>query len=252
MTRILTRLGLVGRRVLPTLLVAATLVLGGLLATWPGWTGLDTITAPPLYAQGYSNTSAYAYWVSPGACNTTVLATASAGSNGPVTIAASSLPVVQSSTAATGTQIATFVCNISPPYSVITGGNGLAVTDAVFFYSPQSGLGTQAAVLASGTFNAQTVFSAITYPTAATGETASTLAPVRADTGTLTILPTTTNFNVTTLTAGQFFSVKFTPSAAIAWATDLKQLLLTVAFQQVAGTPTVITSPGVLVHFRGQ
>ncbi len=122
--------------------------------------------------------------------------------------------------------------------------------DVVFLYNVTTGnLGQQANVLASGTFNAVTVFTSITYPTPGPTEAASTVTPVRADTGTLLITPTLAQMNTTTTTAGSFFSVKFTPSAPISWNTDLKQLFLNVAWQ-TAATTTITNSPGVLVHIR--
>ena len=217
--------------------------------------GLAALLTASLLAQGYSNTSPRAYWVPPGKCNG---ATSGAGAivggvvMGMTTAGASATPVVQARGSDPGTFTVAIICDISPPNGVITTGNGLAIVDAVLAYGQGQLLGTQVATLASGTFNGGTVFSTITYPVAGVGETASTVAPVRADAGTLLITPTAATFNNTSATAGAFFTVKFTPATPIAWKTDLKQLLLTVRMTALNGLQTAITSPGVLVHFRSQ
>lgn len=203
------------------------------------------------FAQGYSNTNPYVYWVPPGACNTAVSGS-STGTQGLTIDGASNTPVVRAQTAAAGGTTHTFICNITPPNSTITTGNGISIVDATFFYSPQSGIGVQAAVLASGTINGSIVFSFIAYPTPASGETASSVTPVRADSGTMTITPVAASFNIATTTAGAYFSAKFAPaSGTLLYKTDLRQLLLTVTLR-TDGAATIITSPGVLVHFRGQ
>lgn len=236
-------------------LTSAAVLTAGLLIGWglifgPTRAAIDA-WEPPAYAQGFSFTNSYAYWVPPGNCNTTVSGN-STGTQGLTTDGASTTPVVQAKTSATGTNTHTYICNITPPYFVVTTNNGFAIQDAVFFYGTLNLLGTQAATLASGTMNSSTVFASITYPTAATGETASTVTPVRADSGTMVITPVVASANVTTTTAGSYYSVKFAPATPIAWKTDLKQLLLTVTLQATALTPTTTTSPGVLVHFKSQ
>lgn len=243
-------------KLLPSAVVIVLLI--GVLALWPS-SSAPTLSIP-LWAQGYSNTNPYAYFVPPGACNSSVSAN-STGTNGLTTSGTSGTPVIQASTSATGTNTQTYVCNISPPNAIITTNNGIAITDAVFFYGISAGGGSstaptiggvQVATLGSGTMNSSTVFAAITYPAPGIGETATTVAPVRADTGTLLITPVVASFNAPTTTAGAFYAMKFTPAAVIAWKTDLKQLLLTVTIQAAATTATITQSPGVLVHFRGQ
>lgn len=206
-----------------------------------------------LLAQGYSNTSPYQYWIPPGACNSTVSGNGT-GTNGLTTAGTSATPVVQAETDGSGTNTHTFVCNITPPYFIVTSGTGLQIISATFFYGVQTtGLGTQVASLASGTMNSSIVFSYIAYPTPAAGETPSTVTPVRADSGTLTITPVVASANVATTTAGAFYSMTFTPaSGTLAWKTDLRQLLLTVSLLNTATSATVTNSPGVLVRFRSQ
>jgi hypothetical protein len=204
-----------------------------------------------LLAQGYSNTNPYQYWVTPGACNSTVSGNGT-GTNGLTTVGASATPVVQAQTTNVGTNTHTFICNISPPSFIVTSGTGLQIISATFFYGVQTtDLGTQDATLASGTMNSAQVFSRITYPTPGIGETASTVTPARADSGTLAITPVVASSNVAVTTAGAFYSVTFTPATGtLAWKTDLRQLLLTVALLNTATSATITNSPGVLVRFR--
>ena len=139
-----------------------------------------------------------------------------------------------------------------PPTGIITSGNGLAITEAVFAYGQAQLLGTQSATLGSGTLNSVAVFSTITYPAAGAAETPSTVTPVRADSGTLLITPVVASFNNSTTTAGQFYTMRFTPATPIAWKTDLVQLLLTVRVVPLTGLETSFNTPGVLVKFRSQ
>jgi len=216
-----------------------------LLASLPVWVG----------GQGYSRTNPYAYWVPPGACAGSTSGTAAAGS-GYTTTGASNTPVVAvvSNPGGSSAKTTTFICTITPPSWIVTSGTGIAIQDAVFMYDPQNYLGTQTATLASGTMNASIVFASITYPAAGASETPSTVTPVRADSGTLTITPVVASFNPGTdpNTAGSFYSVKFTPATPIVWKTDLLQLLLTVTLQNQAGLTSTTATSGVLVHFRSQ
>ena len=189
-----------------------------------------------------------AFWVGPGACNSSVSGNAT-GTNGLTVAGASNTPVIQADTSVTGTNTHTYVCTINVPSRLVTG-RGIQINDVVFFYGVQSsGLGTQVATLASGTMNSSLVFSKIAYPTAAASETASTVTPVRADSGTLVITPVVASANTSTTTAGGFYSVKFAPASPITVNADLQQLLLTVTLQCAATSATITNSPGFLVHY---
>lgn len=225
---------------LKTLALAISVVV---LASLPVWVG----------GQGYSRASNYSYWVDPGACNGSTAGTRKTGS-GLVVAGASATPVVAivADPAGEGTTTATIICTITPPSWIVTTGTGLAVQDAVFMFTPETTMGTSSSVAGSGTLNGSTVFGSITYPTPATGETATTVTPARADSGNLTILPAAASIPITTTTAGSFYSLKFTPATPIVWKTDLKQLLLTVTLPTIAGLQTQVDSSGVLVHFKSQ
>lgn len=197
-----------------------------------------------------SNTG-LAYFIPPGACNSSVSGN-STGTNGLTVLGtAPSIPVVQAQTSASGTNTHYFTCNITPPTTVGVTGRGVNIVDAVFFYGVQTtGLGTQVAVLASGTMNAKTVFTKILYPVSGASETATGLAEaVRSDAGTLVITPVVGSFNVATTTAGEFFAATFAPATPFAAATDLTQYYLTVGLLNTATSATITNSPGVLVHY---
>jgi hypothetical protein len=177
----------------------------------------------------------------------------STGTNGYTVVGtAPSLPVVQDSTSATGTNTHYYVCSLIPDTSRFAASKSVYIVDAEFYYGVQTtALGTQAAVLASGTMNAKNVFSSITYPVPGASETATGMAEaVRADAGTLAITPVVASFNVATTTAGEFFSAKFTPATPIIVSTDHQQILLTVSLLNTATSATVTNSPGILVHYR--
>lgn len=188
--------------------------------------------------------------MSAAACKSSVSGN-STGTNGATSAGTSLLGVEQAQTSATGTNTHTYVCNIQLPSYLY--GRGAVITDVVFYYGVQTtALGTQVATLASGTINSQTVFSYIDYPAAGASETASTVAPVRADSGTLVIAPVVASFNVATTTAGGFYSAKFTPASGIPYpvsATDRRQLLFAVALLNTATSATITNSPGFAVHY---
>lgn len=218
-----------------------TVLLAWLLALTP-------LLATRAYAmQGYSTTRAY--WVPFSACMTTVSGNAT-GTQGFTTAGTSGTPVVQAQTSASGTNTHNYVCTINPQNYLITSGAGIAIQSATFYYGVvTSNLGTQVATLASGTMNSVLVFSYIDFPTAGAGETASTVAPVRADSGSLTITPAVASFNVTAATAGQFYSVMFTPATPIVVKVINRQLLLSVSLLNTATSATVTNSPGIMVRY---
>jgi hypothetical protein len=188
----------------------------------------------------------------PGACNGFV--SGNAGTTGLIANGASATfaaPMVQTAVTSTGTNTLGLACNLDALSALARSGvQMVTLIDATLYYGVQtSALGTQAAVLASGTMNGSLVFSKIAFPAAAASETASTVAPVRADSGTLTITPVVASFNTATTTAGAFYSVKFTPASGIPIATDLTKYFLTANFQASATSATVVNSPGVLIHY---
>lgn len=188
----------------------------------------------------------------PGACNGFV--SANAGTTGLIANGASATfaaALVQTAVTVTGTNTLGLVCNLDGLSALASSGTQqIAILDAVLYYGVQtSALGTQAATLASGTMNGSTVFSKVVFPASGAAETPSTVAPVRADSGSLTITPAVGSFNTATTTAGAFYSVKFTPASAIPVTADLTKYFLTANFQAAATSATVVNSPGLTIHY---
>jgi hypothetical protein len=212
-------------------------VLGGAIASWN----------IPIVAQ----IQPFNYFVPPSQCVSSVSGN-STGTNGQTTAGTSGTPVVQADTSNSSTNTHTYICLINPPVSLVnTAGNNIRLTDVDVFYGVQtSALGTQAFTGSAGTFNSTTVFTLISFPPPGATETASTVAPVRADTGTLAITPVATSFNVSTSTAGAFWSQQFRPATPIAWTTDLQALYFNFTLQAAATSATITNVAGVLVHIR--
>lgn len=209
---------------------------------------LATVLASLVWMPTHAQSQPFVLFVPPSQCTTTVSGN-STGTNGLTTSGASSTPVCQAQTSASGTNTHTYAYNIAPPSGISGTSTIWKITDVVFLYGVQTtALDTQVSVPASGTLNAALVFSYIQYPTAGASETPSTVTPVRADSGTLGLTPVTASINVATTTAGSFFSQTFTPATPITWNSDLKQILFKAALLCQATSATVTNSPGVFVH----
>lgn len=173
----------------------------------------------------------------------------STGTNGLTSTGASVTAVMQAQTSATGTNTHTYSCAIPVPTRVNVS-RAAYLADVTFFYGVQgTALGTQVTTLASGTLNSVIVFGKITMPTAGASETASTVAPVRADAGTAAWTPAVASFNTATTTAGAFYSEKFAPATPFALAADGTQYLINIALLGTATSATTTNTPGFLVHY---
>jgi len=171
-------------------------------------------------------------------------------SAGYTTIGTSVVSVAQVSTTTT-TSTQTYVCTLTLP-DRLRNTAGAAINNVVVVYGVQtSALGTQAAVLASGTFNGSTVFSKITFPVPGASETASTVAPVRADSGTLTITPVAASFNTAVTTAGAFYTATFTPATPINTNVDNTEFLFTFSVLGASAASQVTNVAGLYVHITG-
>jgi hypothetical protein len=221
------------------------------------WTCPTTGPLANLWAVTYDPTAIFsltdgALFVPPGACSIS----ASGNSTGTVGLqTVGGVAVQQQAVTSTGTNTITLTCHMSIPTrlrgSTSGPGAGAAILDVVVPYGvQQASLGTQVATLASGTMNSTAVFQKSTFPVAAASETQSA-AFARADTGTLLITPVVASFNTGTTTAGQFFTVKFTPATPILMNTDLQDITVNVTFQCAATTATTVNSPGMFVHIIG-
>lgn len=150
-------------------------------------------------------------------------------------VGASTLFVLNgTSNAAAGTN--TLVCNILPPTSALST-RGATLVDIALFVGSQT---TAPTSLGTSTLGS------ITFPAAATTETASTVAPVAVG-GTVT---TTSPTQITTVTtAGSFLTIKHTYANAVVLDADLQILQYTMPFVQSAASAMVINTPGLIVHY---
>ncbi len=174
-----------------------------------------------------------------------------AGTLGITVTGASNVYAMQAATSSSATtNTLTFTCPITVPFRT-NAAKGILITSVVADYGVQTtALGTQVNTLASGTYNGSLVFSKIVLPAAGASETASTVTPVRWDSGTLAVSPAAASANVALTTAGAFYTIKFTPSAPLTVA-DLTKYLFTLSLQGGAspGTATVANLLGVHVYF---
>lgn len=221
-------------------------------------------TAITTLPSGATNTAG-AYWVSPGNCWYSV---ATGTLNAPtfgaapgatalglnvVVSTAPAVPVMQVSTTNAGViSVNTLTCLINPPSTVGVSGRGINLTNVDFFYGIQGTGGvnaTQVYVLASGTMNGSLVFSKVAFPAAGAAETPSTVAPVRADAGTLVVTPSGAAFNSLVTSAGAFFTQRFAPATTFSLTTDDTQYYVSMTVLCNTTQATTINTPGVLVHF---
>jgi len=93
------------------------------------------------------------------------------------------------------------------------------------------------------------VFSKVVMPTAGASETPSTVAPVRADAGTLAVTPALASFNSLVTSAGAFFTQRFTPATPFALTGDDTQYYVSMTVLCNTTQATTINTPGVMVHF---
>jgi len=212
------------------------------LATGPGQTSIWVTRfagSPNAYSDGE-------FLVPPGACSYSV--SAHAGTLVGLGLVGGVPTMQAATTASASTDTVTIACTITPPFRT-TSGRNLQLTSAEFLYGVQTtNLGTQAATLASGTFNSVAVFQKFVAPAAGASETASSATLVRADSGTLVISPAAASFNATAVTAGQFYNEKFTPASPIVFS-DLTPLIITMKLVVADGAATQVNSPGIVVHF---
>lgn len=204
---------------------------------------LPFLTPTTLSAQGYSTGQ---YLVPPGACGGVASGNAT-GTNGLTVAGTSNTPVFQVQTSVTGNNTHNYLCDITPPTRIV-GTTGATITGVDFLYGiQQASIATQVGVMASGTLNGVIVFGQIALPTPVASQTPSTVAPTRADSGTMVMTPVVGSMNVTVTTAGGFYRQNFTPGAVIATTTATKYLL-TVPLLNANTTATTTQTAGAIVY----
>ena len=150
-------------------------------------------------------------------------------------IGASNIFVLNSVTnAAAGTD--TLTCTILPPTGVGTG-QGAVLLDVNAYVGSQTVAPTSVGTATLGT---------ITFPAAATSETASTVTPVALG-GTITTVSPTAITTVTT--AGSFLTIKSTPGTYVNLNTDRQVIQYTLPLLQSAASAMTVNTPGLIVHY---
>jgi hypothetical protein len=171
-------------------------------------------------------------------CSASTTGTAGTGNNTTILDGSVSALKVASTNAAGSHNI--FTCTVNVP-SRVDAIRGAKLTDLVFVYSQQ---GT-----ATGLSLITPTLKSFTGPTPGTSETASS-ATLSTAGGTLTMTPAVASANLTAISAGQYYTEKIALGTPINLSTDLKTLVLSFEIDQSGSTATLITTPGLWVHYN--
>ncbi len=148
------------------------------------------------------------------------------------------------SNAASGTM--TLTCNILVP-TAVQAFRGAILTDITLFLA-SSATGSGVVPTSVGT----STLGSITFPAAATTETASTGTPVTIGGTVTTTGAGATGFLTAVTTDGQFYTIKHTYSTVVDLSTDLRVLVYTMPILQSASSVSTLFTPGLLVHYAGR
>jgi hypothetical protein len=174
------------------------------------------------------------FYVPPGNC--TFVPTTLTQTSTYTYVGASNFFVLNSTTnGATGTD--TLTCNIQLPTVRSFGGKAASIWDITALLGSQT--------LAPSAVGTVTLGS-VTYPAAATSETASTVTPVQLG-GTVTTVSPTAITSVTT--AGAFLSIKTTFASAASVNTDRQILQYTLPLTNGSVSVMTVNTPGLIVHY---
>lgn len=178
------------------------------------------------------------FFVPPQDCSAAVSGTAGAGNN--TIIIDGSVPALKASSTNAGASNATFTCNFQPPVSRLTSGKAIVITDITYLYSVQT---TTATSMVASTFKS------FTAPAAGAGESASSATLVD-QCNTCVQTPAVASANLTSVSAGQYYSEKVAPGTAVTVGTDLQSFVFTFQINQSASAAQIITTPGLIVHYK--
>ncbi len=145
------------------------------------------------------------------------------------------------SNAAAGTM--TLTCNIVLPTRV-TSTRGAVLKDITLEIA-SSATGSGVVPTSVGTSTLGT----ITFPAAATTETASTVLPVTIGGTVTTTGAGSTGFLTAVTTDGSFYTIKHTYSTAVSLSTDLQMLVYTMPILQSAASVSTLFTPGLFIHY---
>ena len=197
-----------------------------------------TLTTRLQVNSGSFNTgvSDYTFFVPATDCSAAVTGTAGTGNN--TVIIDGSVPALKASSTNAGASNATFTCLFQFPASRLATGKGFTISDITYLYSVQT---TSATSMVASTFKS------FTAPTAAASETASSATLVD-QCNTCVQTPAVASGNLTSVSAGQYYSEKVALGTALAVNTDLQTFVFTFQINQSAAAAQIVTSPGLYVH----
>lgn len=197
-------------------------------------TQLLPINVPPDSGTNVALNDGY-FIVGPSSCFAAVSGTAGAGNN--TVVIDGSVPALKASSTNAGASNATFTCNIQLP-TRLTSGKGATIQDVTYLYSVQT---TTATSMVASTLTS------FTAPAPGTGETASS-ATLVAFGGTLAQTPVVGSANLTSVSAGQYYSEKVALGTPAVLA-NFQSLVFTFQINQTAAAAQIVTTPGLIVHY---
>jgi len=190
----------------------------------------------------YSPIGVGAFWVPPTQC--TSVGTGATATNTYVTSGTGNTLILNASLASAGSSPTVQVsCVFQPPTSV-SALRGAVLQDITMFAGSATTVPAAVATATLGT---------ITFPVAANAvQTPSVVAPVSIG-GTVTTVgigvAATSGYLYAVTTAGAYYSMKSTFSAAVDLSTDLRVLSFGMVFTETSSNVTVVQTPGLLVHY---
>lgn len=167
-----------------------------------------------------------------GICSSAIT-TGSAGTGNATTILDGSVPAfkLSSTAAAAGLNLD---CNLTAAMRTLTG-KGITLTNLSVVYSIQTTTATSMTTPTIGYFQA---------PVASTSETASSATLVATAGGTLTMTPAVASANLTTVSAGQYYTQNIALGTPIQMNSDLRTYVLHFQVNQSASAIQILTVPG--------
>lgn len=177
------------------------------------------------------------YVASPDTCVFTYLTTAAAAGWPKWELAATSQPTYSTTTDTTAGTV-TVTCLLPSPASRTTSGTGATVTGIDWLYS---------IVTTTATSITDPIVNSISAPATAGGAAAGTVAAAG---GSLTLLPTSTNWQKTAVTSGLLYRGAITFGTPFAYNTSTQSLSTTLAVVTAGSTATKIQLGGFIVRYK--
>lgn len=168
-----------------------------------------------------------------GICVGSTSGTAGAGNN--TMIVDGAVPALKVSSTNAGSSNNKFDCNLTAAMRTLTG-KGITLTQVTMVYSPQTTTATSMGTPTLGYFQA---------PPSTTSQTASSATLVTAAGGTLTMTPPVASANLTSVSAGQYYTELIALGTPIQMNTDLRTYVLHFEVDQSASAAQIVTLAGI-------